>query len=69
MHGCSRSRFPKSNQEYWVPKILRNVERDGQNVKALEAAGWKVITIWECELNKSFELTMRSVGDQIKGNI
>ena len=40
------------HQDYWRPKILRNVERDNQNRKELEALGWKVITVWECELKK-----------------
>ena len=42
-----------SNQDYWRPKILRNVERDNQSRKELETLGWKVITVWECELKKN----------------
>ena len=52
MHNCSRSRLPKSNLEYWKPKILRNVERDQNNYQKLIDAGWKVIIVWECELKK-----------------
>ena len=52
MHGCSRSRLPKSNQEYWQPKIERNIARDEANRRLLEADGWKVIVVWECELKK-----------------
>ena len=52
MHSCSRSRLPLSNQEYWKPKIERNVERDEENKRSLEAAGWKIIVVWECELKK-----------------
>ena len=67
-HGCSRSTFPKTNQDYWIPKIQRNVERDRQNIKALEDAGWKVIVIWECELKKkTLEETMNSVEAKLKG--
>jgi len=67
-HGCSRSSLPKSNQDYWIPKIQRNVERDRQNIKALEDAGWKVIVIWECELKKkTLEETMNSVEAKLKG--
>ena len=53
MHGCSRSRLPRSNQEYWKPKIERNIQRDAENQQKLEADGWKVIVVWECELKKS----------------
>ena len=52
MHGCSRSRLPRSNQEYWKSKIERNIQRDAENQQKLEADGWKVIVVWECELKK-----------------
>lgn len=52
MHGCSRSRLPRSNQEYWKPKIERNIQRDAENQQKLEADSWKVIVFWECELKK-----------------
>ena len=47
MHGCSRSRLPRSNQEYWKPKIERNIQRDAENQQKLEADSWKVIVVWE----------------------
>jgi DNA mismatch endonuclease (patch repair protein) len=52
MHGCSRSRLPRSNEEYWKPKIERNIKRDAENKQKLEVAGWNVIIVWECELKK-----------------
>ena len=52
-HDCPRFVWPLSNQDYWRPKILRNVERDNQSRKELETLGWKVITVWECELKKN----------------
>ena len=52
MHNCSRFVWPSSNQDYWKPKILRNAERDQENRRSLEELGWRVITIWECELKK-----------------
>lgn len=52
-HTCSRAHLPKSNLEYWQPKIEKNKLRDEQNQKKLQDAGWKVITIWECELKTS----------------
>ena len=58
-HCCSRFAWPSSNEEYWRSKILRNVERDQQNVSKLETMGWRVITVWECELKKKvFDSTM-----------
>ena len=52
-HDCPRFVWPSSNQDYWRPKILGNVERDNQSRKELETLGWKVITVWECELKKN----------------
>ncbi|WP_350336727.1 DNA mismatch endonuclease Vsr [[Clostridium] symbiosum] len=51
-HDCPRFVWPASNQEYWIPKILRNVERDKENYTALENKGWRVLVVWECELKK-----------------
>lgn len=62
MHDCGRFHWPATNQEYWEPKIHRNIERDQSNKEQLQALGWKVLTIWECELKKKdFELTMDSL--------
>lgn len=52
-HDCGRFVWPKSNEEYWRKKILRNVERDRANKALLEEQGWRVFTIWECQLKKA----------------
>ena len=52
-HDCPRFVWPSSNQDYWRPKILRNVERDQKNTEKLISLGWRVITVWECELKKA----------------
>ena len=65
-HDCPRFVWPSSHQEYWKPKILRNVERDKNICRELSSMGWNVITIWECELKKKvFEATMERVILQI----
>lgn len=48
--GCKYFRLPKSNIEFWQTKIERNRQRDIETIEALKTKGWKVITIWECEL-------------------
>ncbi len=45
-----RAHSPKSNLDYWTPKLARNRDRDEKNQKALEFAGWKVFVVWECEV-------------------
>ena len=55
-HSCEKgSRQPKSNADYWIPKIARNVERDAENLAELNALGWQAMTVWECELRESPE--------------
>lgn len=44
-HGTS----PRSNDDYWTPKLARNVERDQRIDEALSASGWTVIRVWEHE--------------------
>ena len=51
-HDCGRFVMPSSNTEYWTKKIYGNVERDKANTAQLEAQGWRVLTIWECQLKK-----------------
>lgn len=46
-------RIPKTNTEFWANKILTNRKRDDRVQKELEALGWRVMTIWECELKPS----------------
>lgn len=48
--GCRYASRPKSNMEFWEAKIARNRHRDEVTSAHLEALGWTVITIWECEL-------------------
>lgn len=61
MHGCPSVRVPKSNADYWRPKLERNQRRDAENISALQSQGWKVLTIWECETSDlpAIERTIR----------
>lgn len=47
--GCGRANLPRTRPEYWGAKFARNVVRDAAARCELEAAGWLVETIWECE--------------------
>jgi len=48
-HDCKMAHKPKSNADYWGPKLKRNQARDKKNLKALIAMGWKPLVIWECK--------------------
>lgn len=43
-------KIPKSNRDFWVKKIRRNMERDSETQKMLAQMGWHCITVWECQL-------------------
>ena len=57
--GCRYATKPKTNIEFWEAKIARNRHRDEVTTAHLEALGWTVITIWECELRTSSQLDDR----------
>jgi len=49
-HGCPKhATFPKTNQEYWLPKLAENRERDRRQTARLRGAGWRVVRVWEHE--------------------
>ena len=49
-HGHTDGHLPHSNVEFWRTKIGRNKQRDARNKEALKRMGWRVMTIWECQL-------------------
>jgi DNA mismatch endonuclease (patch repair protein) len=48
-HSCGRCRIPAARRAYWVAKIDRNAARDVRSRRALRRAGWRVLTVWECQ--------------------
>ena len=71
-HGHKDCRFytvPKTNTEFWMAKVARNQERDQEVWRKLEAKGWSVIIVWECQLKKAvLEETVNHVADEIRHN-
>ena len=65
--GCRYFVWPKSNPDYWIPKINGNIERDKNIYSILKNQGWRIIIVWECELKKTvLEDTIRKIFKQIK---
>lgn len=60
--ACREGRSPRSNQGYWLPKLARNRERDAAHIAALQASGWEVLVIWECETGDIEALKARLTG-------
>src|SRR5580658_5078353 len=73
VHGCFWHRCPtcnptspKTNSLFWSEKFRANVERDRRNVEALEAQGFRVLTIWECELNESVDTQVERIREMFR---
>lgn len=50
--GCSKAYLPKSNIAFWHAKFEENVRRDRRTTRALRRAGWRVLTVWECQTSE-----------------
>ena len=51
--ACKNASTPKTNTEFWIATIARNQQRDQEVWRQLEAKGWSVIIVWECQLKKT----------------
>jgi DNA mismatch endonuclease (patch repair protein) len=68
--GCKYYVVPKTRTVWWTEKIKRNSVNDLKSCNGLQALGWKVITIWECNLKtKQLITTLNSLAENIKGAI
>jgi DNA mismatch endonuclease (patch repair protein) len=56
--NCKYASTPKTRQEFWEAKFRENINRDKLNQENLSSKGWKIIVVWECEINdKDFDLS------------
>lgn len=73
VHGCFWHRcphcqlaLPKSNQAFWIRKFELNAERDERKHRQLEALGWEVLEVWECEVKRDAAACAALVGQTLK---
>lgn len=52
---CREGRVPSTNTSFWKDKLLKNIARDEANRQKLVLDGWKVIVVWECEIEKKMD--------------
>jgi DNA mismatch endonuclease (patch repair protein) len=57
--GCKHATTPSTHVEYWTKKFKENVKRDRYNRSRLKKEGWRVLTIWECELRDMEKLSAK----------
>ncbi len=62
-HGDSNCadgrRLPKTNLDYWIPKLTKNKERDQANIARLHDLGWETMIVWECEIRRLEDVRAR----------
>jgi DNA mismatch endonuclease (patch repair protein) len=68
-HGCpAHATLPKTNTDYWLPKLQRNIERDRETNEMLLSAGWTVLRFWEHEAPQAVAIVVRdSIGQPAHG--
>lgn len=64
-HGCLQAVMPKTNKQYWEGKLHKNIIRDSNNNDHLSTLGWKVITVWECELKNNLEDVVLNITNRL----
>jgi DNA mismatch endonuclease, patch repair protein len=69
-HRCPNCNFPmpKSNTTFWKDKFEKNIQRDKIKNEILQELGWKVVTIWECEINNMLDEAATSIINLLKKN-
>lgn len=65
-HDCPVFKWPKTRREFWKEKITGNQQRDNRNLRDLQAAGWRVLTLWECALKGRYKLPLDVIADLIE---
>ncbi len=63
---CREGRIPTTKSKFWTEKLQRNISKDEANIKALRKDKWKVQVIWECDIEKNLEKTMKKLITKIK---
>ncbi len=58
-HGCNQYRMPRSRQNFWLPKLEKNKDRDKKTYLQLKTLDWKYLVIWECQLKDIVRLRQR----------
>ena len=65
-HGCPKCyREPKSKKAFWREKVFRNRKRDRRVNKSLRETGWRVVRIWECQLEKTPDKCIHRIVDAL----
>lgn len=67
--GCKNCTTPSTNREFWLEKFEKNIQNDSKHQQELEAAGWKVLILWECEIEGDFDRLMDNLVTELHRSI
>ena len=67
-HNCKKGKPPKSNVDYWLPKLKENSRRDTRNQKLITASGWEFLVIWQCQIRDMTGLKEKIIAFLENGN-
>ena len=68
-HGCANSVVPKTRRGFWSLKLHENAERDRRNQRALRAIGWRNFVMWECNLRRRPEASLRRLANGLRSQL
>lgn len=66
---CKEGRIPSTNSKFWQEKLLKNIEKDEKHIAELKEMEWKVIVVWECEIEKNLVQTLEKLIHEITSPI
>ena len=58
---CKEGRIPSTNSKFWQEKLFKNIEKDEKHIAELKEMEWKVIVVWECEIEKNLVQTLEKL--------
>jgi len=63
--NCKEGRIPSTNSNFWNTKLQKNIVRDANNIKKLKRTRWKVIVVWECDIEKKLDVVLRKISKKL----
>jgi len=67
--NCKRATMPKSRVAFWRKKFERNIVNDRQHLRDLRKAGWRVVTVWECQILKNLDTVAERIRKRLSERV
>lgn len=66
---CREGRIPSTKSAFWKTKLEGNRAKDQRNTELLRKLGWRVLTVWECEIEKDINQVVELLSKKLKSNL